>query len=223
MRRIRHDVVRHPVAEGRLLVAVVFSAALHILLIHSLVLRPGFPGARQSTQIQARLVSAETASNPVRRERVPVPLPVAIDEVVSLPAETIPVVSEKLDPEPAPSVENGSLAIPSLPDIPDLTHYAAKDLDMYPQLRGTLDPDYPESAFAQKLAGSVTLLVLVDEVGRVTETSVIDATPEGLFDDSAQEALSRAAFFPAQREGRNVRSRILVRVNYDPEKNPEKD
>ena len=47
MRRIRQDFAQYPVAEGRLVVAVVFSAALHILLIHSLVLRPGMPAPRQ--------------------------------------------------------------------------------------------------------------------------------------------------------------------------------
>ena len=204
-------------AEGRLMVAVVFSAALHILLIHSLVLRPGIPAARQSNPIHARLVSAETAPDPAGRERVPTPLPVATDNAVSLPREVIPGLSEKPDPEPSSPVENVSLAIPALPEVPDLIHYAAKDLDIYPQLRGALNPDYPESAFAQKIAGTVTLLVLVDEAGRVTETAVVDAVPEGLFDDSAQQALSRAAFIPAQRDGRIVRSRILVSVNFDPE------
>lgn len=218
MRRIRHDVARYPVAEGRLIVAVVFSAVAHILLIHSLVLRPGIPAARQSSPIHARLVSAETAPNLVGRERVQIPLPVAIDNAVSIPPEAIPGVSEKPDPEPSSPVENASLAIPALPEVPDLIHYAAKDLDTYPQLRGALNPDYPESAFAQKIAGTVTLLVLVDEAGRVTETTVVDAVPERLFDDSAQQALSRAAFSPAQRGGRKVRSRILVRVNYDSDK-----
>ena len=218
MRRIRQDFARYPVAEGRLMVAVVFSAALHILLLHSLVLRPAIPAARQSSPIHARLVSAETAPIPAGRKRVPTPLPVATDNAVSLPREVIPGLSEKPDPEPSSPVENVSLAIPALPEVPDLIHYAAKDLDIYPQLRGALNPDYPESAFAQKIAGTVTLLVLVDEAGRVTETAVVDAVPEGLFDDSAQQALSRAAFIPAQRDGRIVRSRILVSVNFDPEK-----
>ena len=218
MRRIRHDVARYPVAEGRLMVAVAVSAALHILLIHGLVLRPGIPAARQSSPIHARLMPAETDSNPVKRERVSIPLPVAIDNAVPIPPEAIPGVSEKLDAEPSSSVANESLAISSLPEVPDLTHYAAKDLDTYPQLRGELNPDYPESAFAQKIAGAVTLLVLVDEAGRVTETAVVDAAPESLFDESAQRALSSAVFIPAQRDGRIVRSRILVRVNYDPEK-----
>ena len=218
MRRIRQDFARYPVAEGRLMVAVVFSAALHILLLHSLVLRPAIPAARQSSPIHARLVSAETAPIPAGRKRVPTPLPVATDNAVSLPREVIPGLSEKPDPEPSSPVENASLAIPAVPEVPDLIHYAAKDLDIYPQLRGALNPDYPESAFAQKIAGTVTLLVLVDEAGRVTETAVVDAVPEGLFDDSAQQALSRAAFIPAQRDGRIVRSRILVSVNFDPEK-----
>ncbi len=217
MRRVRQDFVRHPVAEVRLMVAVGLSATLHILLIHSLVLRPGIPAAHQSSPIHARLVSAETTPGPAWRERVPIELPVATENAVPIPREAIPV-SEKPDPEPSSPVENASLEIPALPEVPDLIHYAATDLDVYPQLQAALSPTYPESAFAQKIAGTVTLLVLVDEAGKVTETAVVDAVPEGLFDDSAQQALSHAAFSPAQRYGRNVRSRILVNVSYDPDK-----
>jgi TonB family protein len=216
MRRIRQDFAHYPVAEGRLVVAVVFSAALHILLIHSLVLRPGMPTARQSSPIHARLVPAEP--DPVSRGRGPIPLPVATDKSASVPQAASPVVSPLPAPEPSPPAEDASIAVPALPAVPDLVHYAAKDLDVYPQLRGALEPDYPESAFAQKIPGTVTLLAMVDEYGKVTETAVVDAAPEGLFDESAQRALSSAAFVPAQRDGRNVRSQILVRVNYDPDK-----
>ncbi len=80
------------------------------------------------------------------------------------------------------------------------------------------NPTIPNRHSPRKFPGTVTLLAMVDEYGKVTETAVVDAAPEGLFDESAQRALSRAAFSPAQRDGRNVRSRILVRVNYDPDK-----
>lgn len=68
-----------------------------------------------------------------------------------------------------------------------------------------------------KVAGSVTLLVLIDEAGRVVGTSVMDATLDGVFEQAAQQALANAAFYPAQKDGRMVRSRVLIKVEFDPE------
>jgi protein TonB len=44
----------------------------------------------------------------------------------------------------------------------------------------------------------------------------VDATPDGVFEQAAQQALAEAIFYPAQKEGRSVRSRILVKVEFDP-------
>ena len=102
------------------------------------------------------------------------------------------------------------------PTIPDPVHYPAKDLDIYPQALNRITPVYPQVARDAQVAGSVTLLVLIDEAGRVLGTSVMDATPDGVFDQVAQQALANAAFYPAQKDGRTVRSRILIRVEFDP-------
>ena len=102
-------------------------------------------------------------------------------------------------------------------NIPDPVHYPAKDLDVYPQASKRITPVYPEMARDSKVAGSVTLLVLIDEAGRVVDTSVMDATPDGVFEQAAQQALANAAFYPAQKDGRMVRSRVLVKVEFDPE------
>jgi outer membrane biosynthesis protein TonB len=45
---------------------------------------------------------------------------------------------------------------------------------------------------------------------------VTDAAPGGVFEQVAQQALANAAFYPAQKEGRTVRSRILIKVEFDP-------
>ena len=80
-----------------------------------------------------------------------------------------------------------------------------------------MTPVYPEMAGDSKVAGSVTLLVLIDEAGRVVGTSVMDATPDGVFEQAAQQALVNAAFYPAQKDGRMVRSRVLIKIEFDPE------
>ena len=126
-----------------------------------------------------------------------------------MPSATI----ASIDPEPAPPA--GSDA--TVANIPDPVHYPAKDLDIYPQASKRITPVYPEMARDANVAGSVTLLVLIDEAGRVVGTSVLDATPDGVFEQAAQQALADAAFYPAQKDGRTVRSRVLIKVEFDPE------
>lgn len=117
-----------------------------------------------------------------------------------------------VDPEPAATAGSDS----TVANIPDPVHYPAKDLDIYPQASKRITPVYPEMARDSKVAGSVTLLVLIDEAGRVVGTSVMDAAPDGVFEQAAQQALANAAFYPAQKDGRTVRSRILIKVEFDP-------
>lgn len=45
----------------------------------------------------------------------------------------------------------------------------------------------------------------------------MDATPDGVFEQAAQQALVNAAFCPAQKDGRMVCSRVLIKVDFDPE------
>ena len=119
---------------------------------------------------------------------------------------------------PVESVSSASaVSEASVANIPDPVHYPAKELDIYPQALLPITPGYPETARDAHAAGSVTLLVLIDEVGRVVGTSVMDATPDGVFEEAAQRALANAAFYPAQKDGRPVRSRILIKVEFDPE------
>jgi protein TonB len=66
----------------------------------------------------------------------------------------------------------------------------------------------------------VTLRVTIDAGGRVVEASVVDAAPEGVFEQVAQQKMAETAFFPAQRNGRSVRCRVLVRIDFDPDDVP---
>ena len=204
--------------------AVALSIAFHIFLIYGFSLAPNSgPGARV-TAIHARLISPQPA-RPLQRAKLPErigaresrpapivvsgpPAPVSVEPATG-PAATIAPV----DPEPTPPA--GSDA--TVANIPDPVHYPAKDLDIYPQVSKPIVPLYPEMARDSKVAGSVTLLVLIDEAGRVVDTSVVDATPDGVFEQAAQQALANAAFYPAQKDGRMVRSRVLIKVEFDPE------
>ncbi|MBI3529527.1 MAG: energy transducer TonB [Betaproteobacteria bacterium] len=205
--------------------AIALSAALHVFLIYgfSLSADPG-PGVRV-TVIRARLMSPQPAAS-ARRARLPErlgppdfsrPAPVALSQPESSAAAELSAVptptTTPIDPEPVVPAGNDA----AIATIPDPVHYPAKDLDIYPQALRRITPVYPETARDAQVAGAVTLLVLIDEVGKVVGTSVMDAAPDGVFEEAAQQALANAMFYPAQKDGRMVRSRVLIKVEFDPE------
>jgi TonB family protein len=204
--------------------SLTLSAALHVILIYGYSLPPGRGTDARLTVIHARLSPAQSPAIPQRaktagRKQAPdssgfapvVLAPPAPNPVTETPTAPDPMVVPD-DPEPATAAAGhapGTI-------VPDTVHYPAKDLDTYPQASRRITPDYPRSARDAQIAGSVTLLVMIDETGRVEGTSVIDAVPDGVFEQAAQQALANAAFYPAQKDGCTVRSRILVKVEFDP-------
>ena len=218
MRRIRQvppDVSQ--AAFARLSVAVMLSATLHLYLIYGLALQSTRGPADRLTIINARMLPESAVMErptlaapgiahlrrvPPRQPQVP-----SLPEPVETPAAAAQALSAA-DPAPEPEVEIASL--------PDPVHYAAKELDVYPQPLIRIEPVYPPAALAGEMGGSVTLLILIDESGRVTDVSVVDASPQDVFEESARRAVAAGAYSPAQKDGRAVRSRILVRFDYDP-------
>lgn len=204
--------------------AVAFSVALHGFLIFGFTL-PANPGPdTHGTVIHVRLMSWQPSAGlrpakPTGQLATPDivrPEPVAFSQPVSsaradLAAIPIPTTTPT-DPEPVVPAGNDA----AIATIPDPVHYPATDLDIYPQALGRITPDYPETAREAQVGGSVTLLVLIDEVGKVVGASVMDASPDGVFEEAAQQALATTAFYPARKDGRPVRSRILIKVEFDP-------
>ncbi len=201
-------------AFERLSVAVVLSATLHLYVIYGLALQPTHSPADRLSIINARLspepaVTKRPTAPAMQRERV-----AAVRSRVSSLPEPIetPLSAAQAPPAGDRSTEpDGSTA-----SLPDPVHYAAKDLDFYPQPLNRIEPAYPQTALASEIGGWVTLLLLIDESGRVTDASVVDAFPPDVFEESALRALVTTAYSPAQKNGRAVRSRILVKVDYDP-------
>jgi protein TonB len=104
-----------------------------------------------------------------------------------------------------------------MPLLQDPAWYLPREIDVYPRPAVPVRPVYPARALDEGVGGRVTLLLLVDENGLVHEVSVVEAEPEGYFEESSVAAYQAARFEPARKDGRRVRSRILVRVLFDPE------
>lgn len=214
-------------ARSRLLLAIVVSAALHLGLIYGIAVQapasltspivarlqreppppgglPTLPLDRPSPPaVAATRVSA--GASPVRLEPASLPVPTA-----ARPGPASP-------PVPPPDSPLPSVAMPMLADP---TWYPAEELDVYPRARDSVSPAYPAQAAQEGIAGEVTLLLMVDERGMPRQVSVAQARPAGYFEAAAIAAFQTARFEPAQRDGRSVRSRILVRVSFDPTSAP---
>ena len=204
-------------AALRLLLALALSVALHASLIYGVAV--GRSESRPANMIFARLQPVEDApqvapvarAHPVAPRRLVDPMPDARNAASSpsAPPEPLPAqaVASVRDDSRAPTLE--------VPVLVDSTWYTAKDLDLYPQALAPVDPPYPASV--SDVTGELTVLLAIDEFGVVQDSSVVTAQPPGYFEESTLRAFKMARFAPAQRDGRPVRSRIVVKVRFAPQ------
>lgn len=225
-------------------VALAISIAFHLALVYGVRLAPPqAPAATVSSVLEARLVPAQPRSqvaavaivkpSPRPADIAPAPAPPspavsratdASPSPVTVPqrAETVaagtPVSAEKRalpEGSDAPVTQKPSpLPAVSMPLAEDPTYYPAKQVDVHPEPLQPVNPQYPEAAAAANIQGEVILLLLIDESGRVRDVSVVEAKPEGYFEQSALDAFRIARFSPAMKNGRPVKSRVLIHVNY---------
>src|SRR5829696_4246417 len=75
---------------------------------------------------------------------------------------------------------------------------------------------YPEFAYLNRLPGVVRLRVFISGDGQVVRTDVVDAAPDGQFEQAAIEAVEKTRFHPARKDGRSVASQKLVEIDFQP-------
>jgi protein TonB len=206
-------------ASPRFLAALVLSILLHFAL--PLVLSGGVPRSHNASPL-TRALTVRVVPQPQQPTADPSPPRVPVSEELRETASPrpVPAVREAVVPRaPSPAAPSQS-ARPAgaVPEAPDLTYYAAKQLDVYPALSAPLDLKYRGKAADDGVAGRALLLVLIDEVGTVRDVSIVEAEPANTFEDDAKRALTSARFSPAYRNGRTVRSRVLIEVNYGVER-----
>jgi periplasmic protein TonB len=118
-------------------------------------------------------------------------------------------------PTPAASAVESLVGSGAAVEGPDLTYYPAKQLDVYPSLASAIELRLLTDGVTGSIA-RVQFLLLIDETGVVKEVSVVEGEPSIRF-ESARFAFLAARFTPAYRNGRAVRSRVLIEVNFDQE------
>jgi protein TonB len=99
----------------------------------------------------------------------------------------------------------------ALPQAADPSYYTARDLDRYPR---PLAP-FRINRAAGDGAGEVRLEILIDERGIVQDMTFAGPAAPLRVEEALRAALVATRFLPAQKDGRAVRSRIVLRVSFD--------
>jgi periplasmic protein TonB len=222
--------------SSQIVLAIVLSIVAHTYLVFGLPSGPGSDNSSKVVLIEARLIREEPSeprprtiepilpvnAQPLSRT-VPVPaLPFVLPpvRVQTPPALAMPLPAPAVEQPVAPAETRSQELIAELPgdespalEVPDLAFHPASELDVYPLIKETVIAQLPEAAAVR---GVLTLLLMIDEFGRVNDARLLDSEPEGQYDEAVLQAYARAIFSPAQMDGRPVRSRIVVRVDVEP-------
>ena len=199
-------------AVDRFALALVVSLALHLAFIFGVQVKAVQQSGKPLPAMEVRIerLTGEVGSVAISTDEP------SVAQVTNEAAA--PVRDEKAVPQPtAPVAEQASPLLPALevPLLEDPTWYPAKQVDVHPVALNLIKPVYPDKGVELGVDGKVVLLLLIDEAGVVKEVSVVEADPEGIFEESALAAFRNALFAPAQKNGRAVKSRVLIRVTYE--------
>jgi TonB family protein len=99
-------------------------------------------------------------------------------------------------------------------DDTDSTPIYIKDVDDPPRVTRTYIPVYPIKAVVEGIEGRVVLKFVVGREGYANEPVVVSAEPEGIFEESALDAVTEYRFIPARKDGKCVDCIVRLPVVY---------
>ena len=200
----------------RMIFALTVSLAVHFAVVLVIQGKPTPADGTGAVPLIARLEPVQSIradASSAEQVAQPASLPAAEPSTAGETPAADPVGASSSAPQAAPQPKANVLDIPV---IRDATYYAARFLDEYPKPLGPIEPRFPEQATISRISGgTVTLLLLIDEDGVLRDVSVVEAQPESIFDEAALAAFRDMRFSPARKNGRAVRSRVLVTVGFE--------
>jgi TonB family protein len=185
-------------SRERFALATLLSIGLHIGLIGSLVLAPGWPGRGASSGRAAPLIVRLIADQP------------------QLSAEPEPAVAPSLLAPAQDPVAVGATGGTQESGLPGERYYRGSEVDERAIPLNQVDFQYPEQAFAARVSGSVVLELKIDSRGALRSVDVIRSDPPGIFEDAALHAVRALSFKPALLRGTPVGSIKRIEVPFDP-------
>lgn len=200
------DLLR-PAPAGRIVLALTFSAAFHAALLSS---GQGHPdgGLLPAGAIHAPLMLQEPLQWIAQTLQTP--------ESAASPLGESPPPQEQSAPA-APVA--GPDAITGLGGLLPLTtparYHLPYELDVRPQIRTRVEPVYPRAAAVEGITAAFTARVFIDEEGRVERVLAPEKSVADPFAASVIEAFRAARYTPGIKDGKPVKSLLLIEVNFE--------
>ena len=101
-------------------------------------------------------------------------------------------------------------------NLPAAIYYTNNEVDVRAEPLEEVNLVYPVIAYQQRLHGSVTLNIFINERGDIDKVVVMESKPPGVFDEAALQAVSELKFSPASKDGKSVKNRKTIAINFDP-------
>lgn len=101
----------------------------------------------------------------------------------------------------------------SLAQAAGLDAFSVADLEKRPELIAAVPPNYPEALRKGKVEGTVTLVFVLDENGRVEDPRVESSTHQE-FEPAALEAIRRWKYKPGLKDGQAVRTYLKQPIRF---------
>lgn len=95
------------------------------------------------------------------------------------------------------------------------TEFSLSEVDSHPRVVHKVPPSYPFRAKRRGVEGKVEVRFLVDTKGRVSQVSLIQAEPEGVFEESALKAVRKWRFEPGKKDGQPVATWVQVPIRFE--------
>lgn len=178
--------------DRSLALALTCSCCLHLILV-------ALPLRTKPLALPPDTVAFTHGNLEARFTQLPASIPQASNSSGEAPA-TIPV--------PPP---------PILPAFPLPNHYyRAGEIDEKAEPVDIPPLVYPEEAYLRRIEGTVVLRVFINASGTIDSVDLLSATPPGLFEQSALDAVLATRFRPARLFGRPVNSQKTLEIRFDP-------
>lgn len=184
----------------RLAWATALSIGAHGFVLSQATLAPSDAAAAARQELHVRLADASDAA--------PAPTP------------AVPIAQGTTSGDSAGELKRNAPAKASEPTaaLPATeVYYPGPDLDERAVPLNDVELRYPESALAAGVSGAVKMRLLIDSRGELREATILESTPQRVFDDEALRAVRALRFAPARRHGVAVGSIKQIEIPFYPD------
>lgn len=213
-------VYKAPTGKGSFATGTIIGIAISTLLFLAIPLTQIFTEYKKAPEEIEALDMAPPPPPPPPEEPPPPPEPEKEEPPPELDTPPPPISLDQLDMALNPgtgAAGSGDFALPTFDvnqtDLGGLDIFELGDVDSAPTPRSKIEFSYPSAAKRKGIKGVVKIEYIVNAKGHVENITIIES-PSRILSDATSNAIKRARFEPASKDGRPVKVRMRAAIPY---------